>query len=111
MPTKGQMGAHSLRHRALTGLKEHGVCNFETKLAFPQEMDEAHVVYPESELIMREQKYAAQMLNGRTVWAMMLAWNGMEDDSDDKGIVFKVQNVPKKSVALPGTILAKLLAA
>jgi hypothetical protein len=63
MPTKGQIVEHGLRHRALIGLKEHGVCDFETKLAFHHESDEAHLMYPESELKMREQKYAAQMMN------------------------------------------------
>jgi hypothetical protein len=43
------MGAHGLHHRALTGLKEHGVCDFETKLAFRHESDKAHFMYPQSE--------------------------------------------------------------
>jgi hypothetical protein len=111
MPTKGQMGAHGLRHRALTGHKEHGVCDFETKLAFRHESDEAHLMYPESELKMGEHKYAAQMLNGKTVLATMLARNGTDDDSDHEEIAFKVQNAPNKIVALHGTMLAKLLAA
>jgi hypothetical protein len=68
MPTKGQMGAHGLRHGALTGLKEHGVCDFKTKLTFHHESDKAHLMYPESELKMQKQKYAAQMLKGKTVW-------------------------------------------
>jgi hypothetical protein len=111
MPTKGQMGAHGIRHRALTGLKKHDVFDFETKLDFRHESDEANLMYPESKLRMREQKYAAQMLNGKTVLATMLARNGTKDDSDDQEIAFKVHNAPKKIVALPGTMLAKLLAA
>jgi hypothetical protein len=95
MQTKGQIGAHGICHRDLTGLKECGVCDFETKLAFRHKSDEAHLMYPESKLKMREQKYAALVLNGNTMLAMMLALNVTRDDSDNKEITFKVQNAPK----------------
>jgi hypothetical protein len=110
MPTKRQMGAHFLRCRALTGLKEHGVCDFKTRLTFCHESDEAHLMYPESELKMHDQKYAAQMLNGMTVLVTMVALNIPEEDSDDDEIVFKVQNAPTQIVAIPGSMLTQLLA-
>jgi hypothetical protein len=107
LPNKGSFGAHVFRQRALTGLKEKGVSDFETRLAFRHETETAHNMYPESELKMREQKYTAQMLNSKIVLLTMNKLNG-DGDKEDDFIESKVINSPTEVKALPGTMLEKL---
>jgi hypothetical protein len=107
LPNKGSFGAHGFRHRALTDLKEKGVCDFETRLAFRHETATAHNMYPESELKMREQKYTTHILNSKIALLTMKKLTGDGDEEDDF-IESKVLNAPTEVKALPGTMLGKL---
>jgi hypothetical protein len=99
LPNKGSFGAHGFRHRALTDLKEKGVCDFETRLDFRYETASAYNMYPYSELKMREQKHTAQMLKSKIVLLTMNKLNGYGDEEDDF-FESKVSNTPKEVKAL-----------